>query len=115
MLTKPALLIAAGLVLLGAAAGRETPVGELAPTGGERSCRSSKTSLDVLCRCLSAAISAQEDDGFSSVGLNVAFHARCGSLDPAPGMSVRAPWLTERWVDPRTRLRACPVGPAPPV
>lgn len=112
ILTKPALLIAAGLVLLSAAAGR-APVGGLAnPPEGERSCRAAKPSFDALCRCLGASLAGDDDAGFAHVGLHAAFEpAGANAGEPACGRSAPVvPWEETL----RIRLRTCPVGPSPP-
>lgn len=113
LLTKPALLIAAGLVLLGAAAGRASVPGDLAPAEGERSCRAAKPSFEVLCRCLSASLTSDEEGGFTHVGLHAAFEPVAG--DVAGRVLQRLGPVAAGDVTPRIRLRQCRVGPAPPV
>ena len=113
LLTRPALLIAAGLVLLGAAAGRTSAAGDLAPPEGERSCRATKPTFDALCRCLTASLASDDESGFGHVGLHAAFEPVTGGLAeqvlPRPGSGGRD------WLAPRARLRQCCVGPSPPV
>lgn len=118
LLTKPALLIAAGLVLLGATAGRDAPAALGGASSAERgvgtsSCRATKPSFDALCRCLGVSFTSEEDGGFSHVGLHAAFAPTGARLVGEPGVCVA--------VQPceiplsRTRLRQCAVGPSPPV
>jgi len=115
LLTKPALLIAAGLVLLGAAAGRAdaTPANRPATPDGVRTCRAVKPSFDALCRCLSASLASEDEGAFAHVGLHAAFlpgHVR--ATEPA---GVRVDHVRDVRPAPRVRLRQCPVGPSPPV
>jgi len=114
LLTKPALLIAAGLVLLGAAAGgaSEGPLGGSSATVGGTTCRTTKPSLDALCRYLSASFVSEDDVGFAHAGLDAAFEpTRAGLVDTVcvragrEGFERQVPWR---------RLRQCPVGPSPP-
>jgi hypothetical protein len=115
LLTKPALLIAAGLVLLGAAAGQaETPPGgRVATPEGVRNCRAAKPSFDALYRCLSASFAPEDDTAFSHVGLHAAFAPR-GVRVPEPscaGIGRDRPVSCSA----RSRWRQCAVGPSPPV
>ena len=109
LLTKPALLIAAGLVLLGATSGRTAPLGESAAPDSERSMR---PTFDVLCRCLTASLASDDESGFGHVGLHAAFGPSAGALaEPALRRVGRRAEIIET---PHSRLRVCRVGPSPP-
>lgn len=112
ILTKPALLVAAGLVLLGAAGGRAALVEGLPVAEGERSCRATKPTFDALCRCLGASLAGEDDAGFGHVGLHAAF-APAGASAAEPVLCRLGPGAPGT-LAPRVRLRTCPVGPSPP-
>ncbi len=114
LLTKPALLIAAGLVLLGAAAGgaSDGQLGGSAATVGGTTCRTTKPSLDALCRYLSASFVSEDDGAFAHAGLHAAFEPT-GVL-PVDTVCVRAGREGFESQVPWRRLRQCPVGPSPP-
>lgn len=109
--TKPALLVAAGLVLLGAT-GRSATLGRAEGSEGAPRCEATKPSFEALYRCLSASFAADQDTGFSHVGLDATFEHHAIGLCALPGTRVA---LTPAGrVDLRTRLREHPVGPSPP-
>jgi len=122
LLTRPALLIAAGLVLLGAAAGRAMPAtaGGLATAergaGSDASAsaaRATRPAFDALCRCLGASLAAEDEGAFAHVGLHAAFQPAGAALAAVAG--VRGACVDAAHTSPRARLRRCPVGPSPPV
>lgn len=114
ILTRPALLIAAGLVLLGAAAGRAQPgaVGASPASEGDRAGRAAQPALEALYRCLGASLVSESGTTFGADGLSAAFDP--AGVFPADlaaactGRPVTAVMAT------RVGLRLAPVGPAPP-
>lgn len=110
--TTPALLVAAGLVLLGAT-GRAAAPSRVQSPDDASSCQAIRPSLDALCRCLGASFAPDHDSGFGPVGLCAAFEY--GTIDAPRRAGARLGPHPEDRISLRVRLCGCPVGPSPPV